>query len=193
MNIVIIKYNAGNIRSVQYALSRLGYDSEVTDDYTRISSADKVIFPGVGSAGTTMAYLKEKGLDVLIKNLRQPVLGICLGQQLMCVHSEEGETECMGIFDVPVKKFKHSGKIPHMGWNSLHGIKGPLFDGIEENEYVYFIHSYFVPVCSITAAVSEYFEPFSAALVKNNFFAVQFHPEKSGDLGHCILKNFILL
>lgn len=193
MKIVIIKYNAGNIQSVQYALSRMGYDSEVTDDILKINAADKVIFPGVGEAGSTMTYLRSHDLDKVIKALRIPVLGICLGQQLMCSYSEEGNTVCLGIFDVSVKKFQHSGKIPHMGWNSLLNMKGPLFKDIYEGDYVYFVHSYYVPISALTIAECDYFGIFSAATLKDNFFATQFHPEKSGDIGHRILKNFIEL
>jgi len=193
MEIVIIKYNAGNIMSVQHALARLGYDSEVTDDFNSIYSADKVIFPGVGEAETTMSYLRKRGLDKLITGLRQPVLGICLGQQLMCSYSEEGDTTCLGIFDVEVKKFMPPGKIPHMGWNSIHNIKGKLFKNISESAYVYFVHSYYVPVCGLSSALCHYLDVFSAALEKNNFYATQFHPEKSGDIGHQILRNFVAL
>lgn len=193
MKIAIIKYNAGNIRSVQYALTRLGYVSEVTDDFDRIISADKVIFPGVGEAGTTMTYLRNTGLDNLIRSLRQPVLGICLGQQLMCAHSEEGDTNCLGIFDVNVVKFNHAGKIPHMGWNSLQQLTGPLFQDIKQGEYVYFVHSFYVPLCIDTVAECDYYGPFSASTARDNFYATQFHPEKSGDVGHRILQNFIEL
>jgi len=193
MNIAIIKYNAGNIKSVQYALSRLGYDSKVTDDFDYISAADKVIFPGVGEAETTMSYLRKRGLDSLITGLRQPLLGICLGQQLMCSHSEEGNTTCLGIFDVGVKRFILPGKIPHMGWNSIYNVKGILFTDIPENVYVYFVHSYYVPSCNSSSALCDYPDVFSAALEKDNFYATQFHPEKSGDIGHQILKNFIEL
>jgi len=193
MRIAVIKYNAGNIMSVQYALARLGYESKVTDDFDYIAAADKVIFPGVGEAGTTMSYLRKMGFDRLISGLRQPVLGICLGQQLMCSFSEEGDTTCLGIFNVEVKRFIPPGKIPHMGWNSLHRIRGKLFPGISEEAYVYFVHSYYVPVCDTTSAICNYLDHFSAALEKDNFFATQFHPEKSGDIGHQILKNFIAL
>lgn len=193
MKIAIIKYNAGNIRSVQYALKRLGYDSIVTDDPQLIDKADKVIFPGVGEAGTTMRYLKKKCLDKIITSLRQPVLGICLGQQLMCSFSEEGNTSCLGIFNTEVIKFRHDGKIPHMGWNSLHNLKGSLFKDIKEGQYVYFVHSFYVPVFELTTAVTHYNESFSAAMEYKNFYSTQFHPEKSGDVGHKILKNFIEL
>lgn len=193
MKIAVIKYNAGNIRSVGFALERLGVSADITDDFSTIISADKVIFPGVGEAGTTMKYLKNKGLDILLRDLKQPVLGICLGQQLMCSHSEEGNTDCIGIFDVPVLKFPPLQKVPHMGWNSLINAKGSVFKGLPADSYVYFVHSYYVPVCEFTAAECNYIVHFSAALQKNNFFATQFHPEKSGDTGHHILKNFIEL
>jgi len=193
MKIAVIKYNAGNIRSVSFALDRLGIKAEITDDFDFIRNADKVIFPGVGEAGSTMKYLKSKDLDSLLTELKQPVLGICLGQQLMCSRSEEGNTECIGIFDVPVLKFPPLSKVPHMGWNSLIGVNGDLFRGIQPDSYVYFVHSYYVPLCDFTAAACNYITKFSAALQKDNFFATQFHPEKSGDIGHLILKNFINL
>jgi len=193
MKVAIIKYNAGNIRSVDYALKRLGIDAEITDDTGTIQKADRVIFPGVGEAGSTMKYLRERGLDNLIAGLSQPVLGICLGQQLMCSFSGEGNTTCIGIFNQEVKKFPPGDKIPHMGWNSLDRLNGDLFSSDLEGAYVYFVHSYYVPVCDETAAESNYILPFSAALQKDNFFATQFHPEKSGDAGLKILKNFIAL
>jgi len=193
MNVVVIKYNAGNISSVGFALDRLGISADITDDFEAIRKADKVIFPGVGEAGTTMKYLKSKGLDAVLRELTQPVLGICLGQQLLCSHSEEGDTECIGIFDVPVLKFKPGLKVPHMGWNNLSDLKGDMFKGIPLESYVYFVHSYYVPLCQYTAASCDYITKFSAALQKDNFFATQFHPEKSGDTGHQILKNFIHL
>jgi glutamine amidotransferase len=191
MNVVIIKYNAGNIRSVDHALRRLGVNARITDDKEAIVAADKVIFPGVGEASTTMAYLHERGLDKLIAGLTMPVLGICLGQQLMCKWSEEGDTPCIGIFDQPVRKFTGELKVPHMGWNSLNSVSGTLFDEDHTGSYVYFVHSYYVPVCNDTAAISEYMVPFSAALEKNNFFATQFHPEKSGTPGERILSKFL--
>jgi glutamine amidotransferase len=191
MRIAIIKYNAGNIRSVSFALSRLGYESTVTDDFHLIRSADKVIFPGVGEASTTMNYLKEKGIDNLLRELTQPVLGICLGLQLMCRHSEEGDTPCLGIFDVPVLKFGPGGKIPHMGWNSLDHMKGALFHSLQNEPFVYFVHSYYAELSEHTIASCRYNNTFSAALQKDNYFATQFHPEKSGDPGHRILENFI--
>jgi imidazole glycerol-phosphate synthase subunit HisH len=193
MNTIIIKYNAGNIRSVKNALERMGYSAEITDDKAKIKSADKVIFPGVGEAGTTMKNLRDSGLDKLIKELRQPVLGICLGMQLMCNHSEEGNTDCMGIFDLEVKKFPPKNKVPHMGWNSLQRMNGKLFRGLNDDIYVYFVHSYYVESGINTSAFCDYILPFSASLEKNNFFATQFHPEKSGDIGHGILKNFMSL
>ncbi len=191
MNIAIIKYNAGNIKSVSNALGRLGVEHSITDDVEEIKAADRVIFPGVGEASTTMNYLKAQKLDVLIRDLKQPVLGICLGMQLMCSHSEEGDTPCLGIFDLPVKKFRTDLKIPHMGWNSLHEVKLPLVDPALEKQFVYFVHSYYVPASSYTAALAYYGIPFSAALQKDNFFATQFHPEKSGSVGEIILKGFI--
>jgi glutamine amidotransferase len=199
MNIAIIKYNAGNIMSVDYALQRLGVKAEVTADKEKIKSADKVIFPGVGEASTTMAYLKKEGLDVLIRSLKQPVLGICLGMQLMCSHSEENNVDCLGIFDEKVKRFQPNPgeenitKVPHMGWNSLRNFKSKLFAGIEPGQFVYFVHSYYAASGEDTAAVCDYILPFSAALQKDNFYATQFHPEKSGPVGAKILENFIEL
>jgi glutamine amidotransferase len=194
MNVAIIKYNAGNIRSVDHALKRLGVEGVVTDDFATITSADKVIFPGVGEAGTTMKYLKEHGLDVLLKGLTQPVLGICLGQQLMCSWSEEGDTPCIGIFDQEVRRFRDGDlKVPHMGWNSLDHVSGGLFPPGLQGSYVYFVHSYYVPVCEHTAAVTNYMVPFSAAMQYKNFYATQFHPEKSGEPGEIILSKFLEL
>ncbi len=196
MKVVIIKYNAGNICSVDYALKRLGVDAEISADPAVIRSADKVIFPGVGEAETTMEHLKATGLDKLIKELKQPVLGICLGMQLMCSHSEEGNADCLGIFDVDVKRFipkRHEDKVPHMGWNTIAQTNSDLFNGFDKDEYVYFVHSYYVPVNEHTAAVTDYIHPFSAALYKDNFYATQFHPEKSGGVGERILKNFLAL
>ncbi len=192
--IVVIKYNAGNIYSVVHALRRLGIDPVVTSDEKTISAADKVIFPGVGEATTTMKFLQERGMDKLIKSLKQPVLGICLGMQLMCKSSEEGDVECLNIFDVEVKKFvaqQQNEKIPHMGWNQIYGLKSGLFLSTTENQFVYFVHSYYVPLCENTIATTDYIYPFSAALKKDNFYATQFHPEKSGDVGEHILRNFI--
>jgi glutamine amidotransferase len=199
MNIVIIKYNAGNIESVNNALLRLGVNAEITADPQKIKSADKVIFPGVGEASTTMAYLKKEGLDLLIPSLKQPVLGICLGLQLMCSYSEENDTPCLGIFEEQVKRFvpepgnEFITKVPHMGWNSLHHLKGGIFDSSMEDQFVYFVHSYYAAVGEHTAAVCNYINLFSAALQKDNFYATQFHPEKSGTVGSNILRNFLKL
>ncbi len=195
MKTVIIKYNAGNIFSVDYALKRIGVEAEITDNVEKILSADKVIFPGVGEAETTMNYLKSHHLDEVIKQLKQPVLGICIGLQLMCERSEEGgNTICLGLFDEEVKRFvstDRSLKIPHMGWNTLAFEPSPLFAGIEQGAYVYYVHSYFASVGKDTIATTDYITPFSASLQKDNFYAVQFHPEKSGAVGEQILKNFI--
>lgn len=194
MNIAIIKYNAGNIRSVDFALKRLGIDAVITADKETLLSADKVIFPGVGEAGTTMRHLKKEGLDSLIKELQQPVLGICMGMQVMCRHSQEGNADCLNIFDTDVKLFvpgQNKEKVPHMGWNTLEKTKTKLFTGFNNEEYVYFVHSYYVPVNEFTAAETNYIQPFSAALHKDNFYATQFHPEKSGSVGEKILKNFL--
>lgn len=199
MKIAIIKYNAGNIRSVSFALDRLGVEHSITANPEEIKNADKVIFPGVGEASSTMMYLKENKLDQLIVNLKQPVLGICLGMQLMCSHSEEGDVPCLGIFDEQVKKFVVPKpnpdliKVPHMGWNTITEVNSNLFDETLEGEYVYFVHSYYVACGEHTAATTHYILPFSAALHKDNFYATQFHPEKSGDVGSRILENFIKL
>jgi len=194
MNTVIIKYNAGNIYSVDYALKRLGVEANVTANMEEISKADKVIFPGVGEAATTMKYLQETGLGKFIKELKQPVLGICLGMQVMCNHSEEGDVDCLGIFDIGVKKFipqRHEDKVPHMGWNTINRTNSDLFKGFGKDEFVYFVHSFYVPANEFTAAETDYILPFSAALHKGNFYATQFHPEKSGKVGERILKNFL--
>ncbi len=194
MNVVVIKYNAGNIYSVDYALRRLGVVPAVTSDPERIASADKIIFPGVGEASTAMAYLKAHGMADLIRGLKQPVLGICLGMQLLCRFSEEGNTGGLGIFDVDVRRFaprRCEDKVPHMGWNTIGGLKGPLFAPPPENRFVYFVHSYYVPLNDATTATAEHILPFSAALQKGNFLATQFHPEKSGEAGERILKNFL--
>jgi len=194
--IAVVKYNAGNIRSVDYALKRLGVEALITADKQELMAADKVIFPGVGEAETTMKHLRETGLDEIIKNLRQPVLGICVGMQLMCRHSEEGNADCIGIFDAEVKRFipeKQVDKVPHMGWNTLLNTKTGLFEGFTREEFVYFVHSYYVPVNEYTIADTEYILPFSAALHKDNFYATQFHPEKSEAVGERILKNFLKL
>ncbi|MFV0529873.1 MAG: imidazole glycerol phosphate synthase subunit HisH [Flavobacteriales bacterium] len=191
--IAIIKYNAGNVQSVQNALYRLGYESVITDDKTIIESAEKVIFPGVGEAGSAMKYLKEKKLDEVIASITQPFLGICLGLQLMCKSSEEGKTKCLGIFDTEVKRFPPQKKVPHMGWNNFENIKGTLFKSVETNHDVYYAHSYYAELCKDTVATCHYIKPFSTALQKNNFYAVQFHPEKSAGVGEDILKNFLEL
>ncbi len=197
MNVVIIDYNAGNIRSVDFALKRLGVNSEITNDINKIEKADKVIFPGVGEASSAMAYLKKYKLDEVIRGLKQPVLGICIGLQLMCSHSEEGDVECIGIFDEKVKLFdnmeKKALKVPQMGWNTINNVKGSLFDNSLEGNYVYFVHSYYAETGKNTVAETTYVNPFSAALQRDNFFATQFHPEKSGPVGAKILKNFIEL
>lgn len=193
MKVAIIKYNAGNIRSVDYGLRRLGIEPVLTDDHELIKKADKVIFPGVGEAGSTMNYLRERKLDVLIRDLKQPVLGICLGLQLLCAHSEEGNTKCIGIFAIPVKRFEATEKVPHMGWNKISVISQKIFPDQVNNHYVYFVHSYYAVVGANTSAVTDYITPFSAALEKDNFFATQFHPEKSGSIGELILKRFIEL
>ena len=200
MNVAIIKYNAGNVQSVLYALQRLGTNAIVTDDVDKILSADKVIFPGVGNAASAMEYLKEKKLDELIISLKQPVLGICLGLQLLCNFSEEGNTKCLGIFDSTVKKFDDSVfqnknlvpyKIPHMGWNTIDHLSSPLMSGVAENSYAYFVHSYYAELSAETIATTDYINPFSSAMQKNNFLGVQFHTEKSGLTGEQILKNFL--
>lgn len=194
MNVAIVKYNAGNIHSVINALRRIGVEPLLTDNPQELHSADRVIFPGVGEASTTMKYLQAHGLDRVIKDLRQPVLGICLGQQLMCSHSDEGDVDCLGIFDVPVLRFqpeRHEDKVPHMGWNTIETTRDGLFKGFEKPEYVYFVHSFYVPVCNWTAASTEYIQPFSASLHRDNFYATQFHPEKSGSTGERILENFL--
>lgn len=194
--VVMVKYNAGNIRSVDFALQRLGVQAEITDDPELILSADKVIFPGVGEAKNAMQYLRDRGLDVVLKQITRPFLGICLGQQLMCAHSEEGDVECLGIFSETVRKFlpgETGLKVPHMGWNCIYDLKGPLYKGIPERSYVYFVHSYYVEAGSDTIATCDYIHPFAASLHKDNFYSCQFHPEKSADIGSNILRNFIEL
>jgi len=191
--IAIIKYNAGNISSVKNALTRLGYESAITDNETSILAADKVIFPGVGEASSAMKYLMEKKLDKTILKIKKPMLGICLGQQLMCAYSEEGNTKCLGIFDSHVKKFPNTELVPHMGWNNFSKIEGVLFKGLESTNNVYFVHSYYAEVNAQTTAVCDYIKPFSAAMQRDNFYATQFHPEKSADIGEKILKNFLNL
>ena len=190
---VIIKYNAGNIRSVQNAAERLGYDCIVSDNPDEIRKADKVIFPGVGEAGSAMRYLKERGLDELIKSLKQPVLGICLGLQLLCRHTEESNTQCLGIFDAEVKKFPPKDLVPHIGWNNLVNIKSDFLKTKETEPDVYFVHSYYAELSKDTVAECNYILPFSAAMQKDNFYAAQFHPEKSAKVGEQILKNFLEL
>jgi glutamine amidotransferase len=196
MSIVVIRYNAGNIFSVEHAFKRLGAEIIVTADKELIRKADKVIIPGVGEAGSTMSHLCRTGLDVLIPELKQPVLGICLGMQLMCSHSEEGDARCLNIFDAKVRRFipqRHEDKVPHMGWNMVTDVKSGIFDRSLEGQFVYFVHSYYVPVCEYTSATTDYILPFSASLHKDNFFATQFHPEKSGRMGEKILQNFLNL
>ncbi|SDC84036.1 imidazole glycerol phosphate synthase subunit HisH [Williamwhitmania taraxaci] len=191
--IAIIKYNAGNIKSMQNALHRLGFEGVITDDRATILSAEKVIFPGVGEASTAMRHLKERGLDEVIKSVTQPFLGICLGLQLMCNKSEEGNTSCLSIFDADVKQFPPKDKVPHMGWNNFESIQGELFKGIDKNDDVYYVHSYYAELNNNTTAVCNYISPFSAALKKDNFYATQFHPEKSAGVGAQILRNFLEL
>jgi glutamine amidotransferase len=200
MKVAIIKYNAGNVQSVLYALQRLGIDACVTDDHEEIKTADKVIFPGVGHAASAMDYLKDKGLDHLIVSLQQPVLGICLGLQLLCNFSEEGNTQCLGVFNAAVKKFDDivfqnqnlvAVKIPHMGWNTIAGLSSLLMKAIAGNSYVYFVHSYYAELSEETIATTDYIHPFSAAMHKDNFYGVQFHTEKSAEVGETILSNFL--
>ena len=189
--IAILKYNGGNVSSVQNALNRLGAESIITDDFELIKKADKVIFPGVGEASSTMKILKEKGLDQLIPTLKKPVLGICLGMQLMCKSNEEGNTVGIGIFDCNVKKFPPLDLVPHMGWNTVSDLKSPLFSEISEEDDLYFVHSFYCELSENTTSVCDYILPFSASLQKDNFFATQFHPEKSGKIGNKMLENFL--
>ena len=194
MKLVIIKYNAGNIQSVLYALERIGREAVVTDDAAQIVAADKVIFPGVGEASTAMDYLRQRGLDVLIRGLQQPVLGICLGMQLMCSYSEENDTDCLGIFEEQVQKFApgEAGlKVPQIGWNNIYDLGTPLFEGVGEKSYCYFVHGYYAALGGRTIAKTEYGQPYSSALHRDNFYGVQFHPEKSAQAGERILRNFI--
>jgi glutamine amidotransferase len=191
--IAIVKYNAGNIQSVKNAVERLGYSCVVTDDETILKAAEKVIFPGVGEASSAMKYLKERKLDIVIKNLIQPVLGICLGQQLMCNFSEENDTQCLGIFDINVKKFEATEKVPHMGWNNLSNTKSELFNGISPEEDFYFVHSFYAEIGENTTSICDYINPFSASMQKDNFYATQFHPEKSSKIGEQLLLNFLKL
>lgn len=197
MNLVIIKYNAGNIRSVLFALERIGVQAVVTDNPDQIRQADKVIFPGVGEASSAMRYLKERGLDQLIIGLKQPVLGICLGMQLMCRYSEENDTPCLGIFEESVKRFAPSPdqsiKIPQMGWNKIYGLKSKLFHQVPEHSYCYFVHGFYADLGEHTISSTDYVTPYSSALARDNFYGVQFHPEKSAEVGELILKNFIAL
>lgn len=191
--IAIVKYNAGNTRSVQNALDRLGYDSIVTDDIQTLISADKVIFPGVGEASSAMNYLQERGLDQVIKNLTQPVLGICLGLQLLCSESEEGNTKCLGVFENKVRRFEETDLVPHMGWNDINSLQGELYNGVQIGDDMYFVHSYYADLSERTTAICDYITPFSASLMKDNFYATQFHPEKSAAMGEKILLNFLEL
>jgi imidazole glycerol-phosphate synthase subunit HisH len=195
--IAVVKYNAGNVQSVLFALERLGIDAVWSDDPDILYKADKVIFPGDGEASSTMRYLRERGLDEVIRALRQPVFGICIGQQLFCAHSEENDARCLGINPVQVRRFDQRAnpqlKVPHMGWNTIRDLKGPLFRGIPEDGYVYFVHSYYAEMSEDTIATADYGLPFSAALQRDNFFAVQFHTEKSGEVGQKILQNFLNL
>ena len=201
MNVAIVKYNAGNIYSVVNALRRMGIEPALTDDAEMLTKADKVLFPGQGHAREAMEYLRARRLDEVIRSLKQPVFGICVGQQLLCKHSEEGDVDCIGIFEAEVKRFqpeRHEDKVPCMGWNRIEvrseecGVS-PLMEGLGENPYVYFVHSYYVPVCAETIAVADYILPYSASMHKDNFYACQFHPEKSGAVGERILKNFLEL
>ena len=194
MDVAIVKYNAGNIRSVINGRKRLGIQPILTDDAEQLTKADRVLFPGQGEAKTAMDYLREHRLDEVIRNLTQPVLGICVGQQLLCRHSEEGDTDCIGIFDAEVKRFcptRHEDKVPAMGWNEITDLKSELYRGFEHSEFVYFVHSYYVPVCDWTIATADYIQPYSASMHKDNFYTCQFHPEKSGTVGERILKNFM--
>lgn len=193
MKLVIINYGAGNIKSIQFAFKRLGVDAVLTNDVDEIKAADKVIFPGVGEASSAMKMLQESGLDAIIPTLKQPVLGICLGMQLMCNHSEEGNTKGLGIFDVNVKKFSNSVKVPQMGWNIIYNLESKLFTGIKEKEFMYLVHSFYAGECKESIATTDYEVEYASALQKDNFYGVQFHPEKSGNEGAKILQNFLEL
>ena len=193
MNVVIIDYNAGNTQSVIYALNRLGVEPELSANPEVIKAADKVIFPGVGEASTAMSFLKERKLDEVIKSLKQPVFGVCLGLQLLCKHSEENDTDCLGIFDINVKKFEPKLKVPQMGWNNLEAMNSPLFEGLSAEPYVYYVHSFYAELSEYTIAETNYVNRFSAALNKDNFYALQAHPEKSGKVGERVLQNFLSL
>lgn len=196
MQVAIVKYNAGNIYSVVNALRRLGVEPLLTDNAEELQRADRILFPGQGEASTTMAYIREHKLDEIIRSLKQPVLGICIGQQLLCRHSEEGDTDCIGIFPVDVKRFqpqRHEDKVPQMGWNSIYELKTPLFEGIKEEEFIYNVHSFYVPENEFTIAKCDYIHPYSASMHKDNFYTCQFHPEKSGKVGAKIIENFLNL
>ncbi len=196
MDLVIVKYNAGNIQSVLYALERIGATATVTDDHKRLQQADKVIFPGVGEASSAMRYLQERGLDTVLKDLQQPVLGICLGMQLMCAYSEENNTTCLGIFEEKVKLFTPVAgtlKVPQIGWNNIYNLQTPLFSNIPERSYCYFVHGYYAALGTHTIATADYVQPYSAALHRGNFYGAQFHPEKSAQMGEQLLKNFLAL
>ena len=196
MNVAIVKYNAGNVYSVVNALRRMGIEPLLTDNAEALRKADRVFFPGQGHAGEAMDYLRARRLDEVIRDLKQPVFGICVGQQLLCKHSEEGNTDCIGIFDAEVKRFQpknHEDKVPCMGWNQLYDIKSPLYNGLNDGDYVYFVHSFYVPICAETIATADYIQPYSASMQKDNFYTCQFHPEKSGKVGERILKNFLEL
>lgn len=193
MKVSIVKYNAGNVQSVLFALERIGINASVTDNIDELNASDKIIFPGVGEASSAMNYLKERKLDTVIVNLKQPVLGICLGMQLMCDYSEEGNTNCLGIFDNQIKLFKGEVKVPQIGWNTIYDLKTNLYQGIKENEYMYFVHSYYAEISEHTIAKTNYGLEYSSSLQKNNFYAAQFHPEKSSDAGQQLLENFIKL
>ena len=194
MNVAIVKYNAGNVYSVVNALRRMGVEPLLTDDAEALRKADRVFFPGQGHAGEAMDYLRARRLDEVIRDLKQPVFGICVGQQLLCRHSEEGDTDCIGIFDAEVKRFQpknHEDKVPCMGWNQLYDLKSPLYKDLADGAYVYFVHSFYVPVCTETIATTDYILPYSASMQKDNFYTCQFHPEKSGKVGEKILQNFL--